>query len=389
MKPWVQKYSPQKLSEIIGQSKGVEDVYNFWRNFKQGSKKAFLLYGPPGCGKTSLIYALARQENLELVQINASDFRNKEQVEKVLIPATQQASIFGFRKIILIDEIDGMSGQKDRGGIPAIIDVIKNTRFPIFITANDAWMDKLKTLRNYCQVVGLSKLNYISIMKYLNSICEMEDVTAEEMALKKLAMSSDGDLRAAINDLQAMSADGRVTNSELNLWNREKDETIMNLLKLIFKSYDPRIAIDVARDIKEDSDALNLWLEQSIPVEYSIKDIPAAIDAISLSDIFLKRIRRWQHWRFLIYATALSVAGVQQAKKNTNKNFNVYQKPGLIIKMWRRAAKRKKAEGISAQLEGKLHCSARVLQKDFMPYLEFIELKNPAMYKKITTSLGI
>jgi replication factor C large subunit len=389
MKQWVQKYQPKKLNEIIGQQKSIADAYNFWRNFKYNPKKAILLYGPPGCGKTSLVYALSNQENLELVQINASDFRNKDQVEMILKPATQQASIFGFRKIILIDEIDGMSGQKDRGGVQAVIDIIKNTNFPIFITANDPWMSKLKTLRNYCQVVELSKLNSAVIFKQLNSICEMEDIEAEELALKKLSISVNGDLRAAINDLQSIASRGKITNAELKLWSREIDETILDTLKLIFKSFDPKMALSVSNDIKEDIKDINLWLEQNILSEYNRKDLVSALNSISISDIFLARISRWQHWRFLIYARILSVVGVQQAKKETNRNFINYQKPGLIIKMWQRAAKRKKAQGIALQLEGKLHCSTRVLQKDFMPYFNFIEENNPEMYKKITNNLGI
>jgi len=389
MKQWVQKYQPKKLNEIIGQQKAVADVYNFWRNFKHNPKKAVLVHGPPGCGKTSLIYALANQENLELVQINASNFRNKDQVESILKPATQQASIFGYRKIILIDEIDGMSGQKDRGGVKAVIEIIKKTRFPIFITANDPWMDKLRTLRNYCQMAGLGKLDSSIVFKQLNSICEMEDIEAEELALKKLAVSVSGDLRAAINDLQSIASSGKITNAELSLWNRERDENVLNALKIIFKSFDPKIALSVSNDIKEDISTLNLWLEQNITSEYDMKSLVSATDAISKSDIFLSRIHRWQHWRFLIYARIMSVVGVQQAKKEANRHAMSYKKPGLIIKMWQRAAKRKKAKGIADQLEGKLHCSTRVLQKDFMPYLNFIEIKNPNMYKKITTSLGI
>ena len=161
------------------------------------------------------------------------------------------------------------------------------------------------------------------------------------------------------------------------------------MLKIIFKSFDPKIALSVSNDIKEDINTLNLWLEQNIISEYDMKSLVSATDAISKSDIFLSRIHRWQHWRFLIYARAMSVVGVQQAKKEANRHAMSYKKPGLIIKMWQRAAKRKKAKGIADQLEGKLHCSTRVLQKDFMPYLNFIEEKNPEMYKKITTSLGI
>jgi replication factor C large subunit len=388
MKPWVQKYQPKKLNDIIGQSKAITEVYNFWRGFKNSRKKAALLYGPPGCGKTSLIHALAEQEALEVVEINASDFRNKDQIEKILKPATQQVSIFGARKIILVDEVDGMSGQKDRGGVKAIIEIIKKTKFPIIMTANDAWSAKLKTLRNYCNLISLGKLEYISITKYLMRICEKEDVQFEELALKKMAMSCDGDMRAAINDLQVMASDGKVTNSDLTIWGREREETMLNALKLIFKSFDQKIAIRAANELKKSDDIL-LWLEQNIPEEYDREALAKAFDAISWADIFKERIGRWQHWRFMIYVKFLSVLGVQNAKKGASRSFVSYKRPGVILTMWQRAAKRKKAQGLAQQLEGKLHCSVKCLQKDFMPYLSFIEQKNPAMYKKIADSLGI
>jgi replication factor C large subunit len=388
MKPWVQKYQPKNLADVIGQSKSVTDVYNFWRNFKYSKKRATLLHGPPGCGKTSLIYALAEQESLEIVEINASDFRNKDQIEKILKPATQQASIFGFRKIILIDEADGMSGQKDRGGVKAIIDIIKHTKFPIFLTANDAWLDKLRSLRNHCTLIGFDKLNYLAIAKKLKHICNMEDVSSEELALKKIALSCEGDLRAAINDLQVMASTGQVTNDELKIWGREHDETVLNTLKLVFKSFDHSLAMDAANELKR-SDDIVLWLEENIPLEYNKEALAKAFDYISWADIFKERIMMRQHWRFMLYVKLLAVVGVQQAKKSASRSFSSYKRPGLIMLMWKRAAKKKKAQGLARQMEGKLHCSVKVLQQEFMHYLDFIEQKNPEMYQKIATSMGI
>jgi len=68
MKTWVQKYHPKNLGQITGQQKAVSEAHRFWRNFRSNVKNAILLYGPPGCGKTSFVYALAEQESLELVE---------------------------------------------------------------------------------------------------------------------------------------------------------------------------------------------------------------------------------------------------------------------------------------------------------------------------------
>jgi replication factor C large subunit len=388
MKTWTAKYQPKNLNDVIGQQKAVADVYNFWRRFNSSVKNAILLHGPPGCGKTSLIYALAQQEKLEVVEINASDFRNREQIERILKPATQQHSIFGANKIILVDEIDGMSGQKDRGGVKAVVDIIKNTKFPIFMTANDGWSDKLRAIRKISAVVTFDKINYLSIAKYLSGVCKSEDIEYEELALKKLAMSCDGDLRASINDLQSMASLGKITSNELIVWGREREEKLLDALKLIFKSFDSKVAMQVVNDLKGTND-LNMWLEQNIPSEYSKSEIDRAYDAISWSDIFSKRIRRRQHWRFMIYVKLLSVVGVQHAKDSANRRPIAYKRPGLIMLMWRNAAKRKKSEALATQIAGKLHCSARSLRRDFMPYLEFIEQKNKDMYDRIAESLGI
>jgi replication factor C large subunit len=388
MKTWTLKYQPQNLSAVIGQTRAVSDVHDFWRKFNSSVKNAVLLHGPPGCGKTSMIYALAQQENLELVEINASNFRNREHVEQILKPATQQMSLFGTKKIILVDEIDGMSGQKDRGGVKAVIDVIKDTKFPIFMTANDGWSDKLRAVRKISSVVSFDKINYLSIAKYLQRVCQNEDIEFEELALKKLAMSCNGDLRAAINDLQVMASTGKITNDTLTIWGREREEKMQDALKLIFKSFDSKIAMQVVNDLKR-SDDLNMWLEQNIPAEYSGSEIDRAYDAISWSDIFSKRIRRRQHWRFLVYVKILAAAGVQQAKDSANRRPVDYKRPGLILFMWRNAAKRKKAQALANQIAGRLHCSAKSLRRDFMPYLEVIENNNKEMYNRIADSLGI
>ncbi|RLJ01257.1 MAG: replication factor C large subunit, partial [Candidatus Aenigmatarchaeota archaeon] len=145
---WVEKYAPKKLNEIIGQSKAISQFLEWYEKWKPGDKAA-MFYGQTGRGKTALVYAFANEKGLDVVEVNASDWRNKDVIEEVLGRASKQMSLFRRGKIILVDEVDGIAGREDRGGVGALIKVIKESKFPIVLTANDPYDKKLAQLRQY------------------------------------------------------------------------------------------------------------------------------------------------------------------------------------------------------------------------------------------------
>ncbi len=109
---WTEKYRAQKFIDIKGQELAVSKLKNFFANFPS-SKKALLLHGPAGVGKTSMAHVISNEFDLEIYELNASDFRNKEQLEKKLKPASEQKSLFKKGKLLLVDEVDGLSSRKD------------------------------------------------------------------------------------------------------------------------------------------------------------------------------------------------------------------------------------------------------------------------------------
>lgn len=374
---WTQKYSPRSASEITGQREVLGYVKNFVKSFPRTRKKAILLYGPTGTGKTAIPKALANEMDLELVELNASDWRDAATIESVLGAATRQASLFATRKLILVDEVDSTSGQQDRGGVAAITDVIKNSAFPVILTANDVWSEKLKTLRMNCELMELKPLTSLAILEKLKDICAKENIKYELAALQKLATSANGDLRAAINDLQMFADKDRdLTEKEIQLWGREKEESIFALLKLIFKSFNVKAMRKVSDYVDEELDTLMLWLDQNIPAEYQRPaEFAFAYRNLAAADIFLSRIRRRQHWRFLVYAYYLALVGVQQAKLEINRRFIVHQRPELLLKLFIRAAKRKKMRSLAEEFAATMHTSGYRLQTAFWPYYSFVAEK--------------
>ena len=163
MKPptWCEKYRANCFSDVKGQDLAIEKVKLFLKQFP--GKKSLILHGPPGVGKTSLAYAIAYEMDLEVLELNASDFRDKEKIQQILGPAVKQRSLFKQGKIILVDEVDGIS-TRDRGGLPELLGVMEITSFPMIITANDIWQKKFNLLRTKSELVQLKELDYKTIL---------------------------------------------------------------------------------------------------------------------------------------------------------------------------------------------------------------------------------
>ena len=202
---WTRKYTPLKCSEVAGQQIPVQKLKRFVEGYKLAKKKSALLHGFTGSGKTCSVYAVARDLNCEVLEVNASDSRNAESINAIVGSASSQLSLFGTGKIILVDEIDGISGQGDRGGVAALSKLIAKSAFPIVMTANSPWDKKFSPLRKLSEMIEFLPLASDAVYSVLKSICVKETIDAEDSVLKSMANRSGGDLRAAINDLHILA----------------------------------------------------------------------------------------------------------------------------------------------------------------------------------------
>ncbi|HII17501.1 TPA: replication factor C large subunit [Candidatus Woesearchaeota archaeon] len=379
-------HQPHKMSEIIGQEKGVSALVSFVKGYKAGKKKAALLYGPPGTGKTASVYALAHDLNLEIVEVNASDVRNHEQVQATIGAAAGQMSLFFRGKVILVDEIDGLSGAKDRGGLSAVLSVMESSAFPIVLTCANPWDTKFSSLRNKSEMIAFEPLSTKSIVSILSSITAKESIAIDEKSVKAIARSAGGDARAAIVDLQLAAA---LSGADFELGEREKEETIISALIKIFKTTDPSVAITAFDHVRENVDEQFLWLDENIPKEYEKPaDLARAYNKLSRADVFSRRIRRWQHWRFLVYINALLTAGVAVAKDEKYRKMTEYKPTGRILKMWWAKQKAMKKKTIAEKIALATHSSTRQALQN-IEFYKVMYAKNKSMAAALTFELQL
>ena len=389
--PWIRKYCPKNIKEVQGHNRVIAELKSYILNYKSQKKKAAMLYGGPGVGKTCIVHALANELGYEILEVNASDFRNKDAIKSVVGSASQQQPLFFSKgKIILVDEVDGITGRKDRGGVSALKEVVANSKFPIVMTANDPWNKKFSTLRKISEMMQLRTPSYLSVSAMLKKICEIENIKYEDDSLKRLARRSGGDFRASINDLQNLSQGGAIKKEDLDkLSERNQVESMNSALIKIFKNTNLKIALEALRDVNEDMNTSILWIDENIPMEYKDpRDLYKAYDSLSKADVFRGRIRRWQHWRFLVYVNALISGGIAISKEEKYPGFVSYKPTKRILKYWLAKRANQKRDSIAEKVAAGTHSSKRDVIQKTIPYLKVIFKKNFSFLEQLLEYLS-
>jgi len=353
-----EKYRAKSYSDIVGQGKAIEEIKRFLEEFPR--KKSLILHGPAGTGKTSLAIAAARENNFELLELNASDLRNRLKLEQIVKPAAEQRSLFKKGKLILMDEVDGVTGT-DIGGIPELLRILAISHYPMIMTCNDVWQSKLAPLRAKSRLVEMKQLQILTILEILKKISEKEAMNKNISFLSQIALKSQGDLRAAINDLQSYSheSDLFVDTTE----KRDVEDSIFNILRKLFKEREP--FLDLFDSTKMSLDEIFLWIEENIPREYRNEALAKAYYSLGKADVFRGRIYRNQSWRFLIYQNIFQSAGISYAKKLSSQGFTRYEAPKRILKIWLHNQKSEKKKTIAKKYAHLVHCSVKRVLRDF------------------------
>ena len=124
---WSEKYRPRKPDQLIGNEEARLALSLWLSTWKPGTKAA-LLMGPPGTGKTTYVGLLARTSGMNLVDLNASDVRTKDKLQKRMGEVMATVSLFGERSLIFLDEVDGLAGRSDYGAVEFIKESVKESQ---------------------------------------------------------------------------------------------------------------------------------------------------------------------------------------------------------------------------------------------------------------------
>ncbi|XP_021892598.1 replication factor C subunit 1 [Carica papaya] len=345
---WTDKYKPKVPNEIVGNQSLVNQLHAWlerWHNqfsnagskgkgkkqSDSGAKKAVLLSGAPGIGKTTSAKLVSQMLHFQAIEVNASDSRGKadakiskgiggsnansikELVSNEALGAGMDRSKHP-KTVLIMDEVDGMSAG-DRGGIADLIASIKISKIPIICICNDRYSQKLKSLVNYCLLLNYRKPTKQQMAKRLMQVAKAEGLQVNEIALEELAERVNGDMRMALNQLQYMSLSMSVIKYDdirRRLLSSSKDEDIspFTAVDKLFGFNGGRLRMDERIDLSmSDPDLVPLLIQENYinyrPSSVSKDDsgvkrlglLARAAESIGDGDIINVQIRRYRQWQ--------------------------------------------------------------------------------------------
>ncbi len=464
-RPLSERWRPTRLAELVGNPRARADLQAWaeaWEADEPPARRAALLVGPPGVGKTSAAVALAAERGWSLVEMNASEARNQSAIERVAGRASLSHALDAVRAkggpartLILLDEADCLTGGRssetpravrepvslrgflegrygtlealnrawalaagskhkpfdawtslpkspgnagwaklpaarrdlddwrasqrteetgDRGGLPAIARLVRSTRQPIILTVNDE-----RPLHRYSPVfrsavrsIHFGPVARPDLRDRLATIAARERIGLGPGVLDAIVSRSNGDLRAALNDLEAVAPlppggaqreplGGRDLPSDF----AELTEELLNRARF-YRSGEVRERLDAPPD------DLLPWVEENVPwfaPDAGHRD--AAFARLASAELLLARARRWRTYGLWSYASELLTGGVSLAiRESPAPPSGAAQFPRFLGEMGASRVARGVRDGLAGKLGRRLHLSRRKSRAIALPFLE-------------------
>jgi replication factor C large subunit len=372
---WSEKYRPNNFTDLIGNEESRKLFVEWFTNWKKGTKPILLL-GPPGIGKTTLSNIAAKQFGYDLISINASDVRNKRNINEILTPVLGNQTVLGT-PMIFIDEVDGVHGRADYGGGEAIIQILKEPTVPIVLAANTDTSDKMKSIKKVVKTINLKTLSPKLLRLYLNKILQLEGVKVDSDTLAKLVIESRGDIRSLINFTQA-----RVTGFDPPTERSFETLDIEEGINAFYKAN----SIDEARSVLyslriDPREKINAFYSSIITSKISVDDMQNFLQVISEADMLYGKIMKTQQWRLLRYLDA-TLLGLY--KKDIPIRYSKYNLSWQLLNRLRWDGT--KIKSIIGSLAKTMHVSKSTFSTLYFPFLLYC-IKNKKIDLEFDESL--
>jgi len=431
----VEKYRPRTLSEVRGNHKAVEELRKWALNWP-AEKTAALLYGKPGIGKTSSAVALANDMGWQVLELNASDKRTQGAINVTAGAASRNASLQNAQKLILLDEIDNLHGNSDRGGAKAVTELVKKTREPVILTANDLY-GVSSTLRGHCKLIAFFAIKEESAQKALVDIwhnekrdvlraheavadlmtrleqperasqdaADLEAISADlavltdsereletlgetlsdidrslsavdMVSIQQIVKNARGDLRSAITDFQAYFG-----GTQMETASRDRAHTPFDLMRSIFSDTDAIKPLIISYGVDETPEDLIHWVDENLP--RSLKDgaLARAFQVLRRADVYLGRTRKRQNYGLWRYAAELMTSGINVVSRQNRGRRHAagkYSPPTNWMRLGQTRSKRALRDAVATKIGTANHISVSKARQDAIPLYKALTERDPA-----------
>ncbi len=373
---WSEKHRPQIISDMVGNEESRAAIMEWFAKWKKGTKP-LLLVGPPGIGKTTMAYLLAKQFGYDMIGLNASDVRSKSRINEILTPVLGNVSVLGT-PMIFVDEVDGIHGRGDYGGAAALVDILKEPTVSIVLAANDDTLDKMKSIKKVVKTIYFKRLPPRLLRVYLENILKKESAKLSPGSLIKVIDKSRGDIRSMINLTQSLVT-GFNPQTETSFESINVEDGVNAFFKansieeargvLYSMQIDPRKKIDAFY-----SSIITSNLDNTALAKY--------LEIISNADMLYGKIMKTQNWRLLRYLNDVLIELYQNDDRIRYSQYNLSW-PLLNRIRW----DGKKIKSLSSVMAKKLHLSSSAFVTLCLPYVLFC-IKNKTLELEIEETFG-
>jgi replication factor C large subunit len=373
---WSEKYRPQIISDMVGNEEARAAIIEWFVKWKKGTKP-LLLVGPPGIGKTTIAYLVAKQFGYDMIGLNASDVRSKSRINEILMPVLGNVSVLGT-PMIFVDEVDGIHGRGDYGGASALVDILKEPTVPIVLAANNDTSDKMKSIKKVVKIIYFKKIPPRLLRVYLENILKKQSAKLSPGALIKVIDKSKGDIRSMINLTQSLET-GFNPQTEQSF----ESVNVEDGVNAFFKANSVEEARSVLYSMRIDPrEKINAFYSSIVTSELDSASLAKYLEIISTADVLFGRIMKTQNWRLLRYLNDTLIKLYQNDDRIRYSKYNLSW-PLLNRIRWDGA----KIKSLSNVMARKLHLSSSSFVTLCLPFVLFC-IKNKTLELELEETFG-